>query len=111
MLRHRWVAPAVSQRFSPVQLSRRQFTDKVVVGSCAALSTSVTILGIFHLIVTPVSPTIAAATLSAAAVSGALVVFEGGSNEGGTTFGAVLGVFFGAMGGYYAKSSKEPWRK
>ncbi|EAN94788.1 hypothetical protein C3747_41g122 [Trypanosoma cruzi] len=111
MLRRGWVAPVVGQRFSPLRLQNRRFGDKIVVGSCAALSTSVTILGIFHLIVTPVSPAIAAATLSAAAVSGALVVFEGGKNEGGTTFGAVIGVFFGAMGGYYAKSSKEPWRK
>ncbi|KAH9579867.1 hypothetical protein LSM04_003288 [Trypanosoma melophagium] len=111
MLRHRSLVTTVSNNFTPLQLSKRRFTDKIVVGSFAALSTSVTILGIFHLLVTPVSSTIAAATLSAAAVSGALVVFEGGKNEGGTTFGAVLGVFFGVMGGYYAKSSKEPWRK
>ncbi|KEG10791.1 hypothetical protein DQ04_03291080 [Trypanosoma grayi] len=110
MLRHRLLTPAAAHCFSPLQLSKRRFTDKIAVGSVAALSTSMTILGIFHLIVTPVSPTIAVATISAATVSGALVVFEGG-NEGGTTFGAVLGVFFGAMGGYYAKSSKEPWRK
>jgi hypothetical protein len=86
-------------------------TDKVVVGASAAACTSITTIGLFHLIVTPVSLTIGVATICAATASGALAAVEGGKEEGGSSFGAVCGIFFGAIGGYYAKSSKEPWRK
>lgn len=85
-------------------------TDKILIGSTAAFITSSTTMGLFHLIVTPVSASIAAATIATATASGALCVIDGGG-EGSTSFGAVVGVFIGAMGGYYAKSQKEPWRK
>ncbi|CAJ1031399.1 hypothetical protein Q4I32_005815 [Leishmania shawi] len=89
---------------------RRRFTDKVLIGSCSSLFTCSTTTGLFHLLVTPVSPSVALATLATAAASGALCVVDGGSLNG-TTFGAVVGIFIGAMGGFYAKSQKEPWRK
>ncbi|AAZ11723.1 uncharacterized protein TEOVI_000542900 [Trypanosoma equiperdum] len=111
MLRRRIMIPAMAYAVPSMRTPQRRFTDKVVLGTCSALSTSTTILAIFHLLVTPVSGTIAAATLSASAVSGALVILEGDSSTSGTAFGAVLGVVFGGIGGYYAKSSKEPWRK
>eukprot|EP00331_Platyophrya_macrostoma_P029208 CAMPEP_0176437112 /NCGR_PEP_ID=MMETSP0127-20121128/18411_1 /TAXON_ID=938130 /ORGANISM="Platyophrya macrostoma, Strain WH" /LENGTH=118 /DNA_ID=CAMNT_0017820643 /DNA_START=54 /DNA_END=410 /DNA_ORIENTATION=- len=96
---------------SSLRCSRRHInTDKVVVGAVAATCTSVTTIGVFHLIVTPVSLTIGVSTVAAAAASGALAAIEG-DKEGGSSFGAVCGIFFGAIGGYYAKSSKEPWRK
>ncbi|GET90603.1 hypothetical protein, conserved [Leishmania tarentolae] len=95
----------------PVLLtSSRRFTDKVLIGSCSSLLTCSTTTGLFHLLVTPVSPSVAVATLATAAASGALCVVDGGSLNG-TTFGAVVGIFIGAMGGFYAKSQKEPWRK
>ncbi|KAG5496484.1 hypothetical protein JIQ42_03310 [Leishmania sp. Namibia] len=90
--------------------SSRRFTDKVLIGSCSSLFTCSTTTGLFHLLVTPVSPSVALATLATAAASGALCVVDGGSLNG-TTFGAVVGIFVGAMGGFYAKSQKEPWRK
>ncbi|CBZ28698.1 conserved hypothetical protein [Leishmania mexicana MHOM/GT/2001/U1103] len=90
--------------------SSRRFTDKVLIGSCSSLFTCSTTTGLFHLLVTPISPSVALATLATAAASGALCVVDGGSLNG-TTFGAVVGIFVGAMGGFYAKSQKEPWRK
>nr|CCC90878.1 conserved hypothetical protein [Trypanosoma congolense IL3000] len=111
MLRRRVMVPAVACGLHPLRLPQRHFTDKLLLGTCSALSTSTTILAIFHLIVTPVSSTIAAATLSASAVGGALVILEGDGSTSGTAFGAVIGVVFGGIGGYCAKSSKEPWRK
>ena len=107
-------AAALRPAMMPLPLStatRSINTDKVVVGACAATCTSVTTIGVFHLLVTPVSAMIAFATIAAAASSGALAAIEGGKEEGGSSFGAVCGIFFGAIGGYYAKSSKEPWRK
>ena len=86
-------------------------TDKIVVGACAACATSFSTVGIFHLIVVPVSPFIALATIGAATASGALAAIEGGQDQGGSSFGAVVGLFFGAIGCHYAKTSKEPWRK
>ncbi|KAG8347464.1 hypothetical protein ERJ75_001244100 [Trypanosoma vivax] len=94
-----------------LRIAQRQFTDKLTLGTCSAVCTSTTILAVFHLLVTPVSAAIGAATLSAAAAGGALVVLEGDNSTSGTAFGAVVGVVFGGIGGYYAKSSKEPWRK
>ncbi|KAG5498530.1 hypothetical protein JKF63_02816 [Porcisia hertigi] len=90
--------------------SSRRFTDKVLIGSCSSLLTCSTTIGLFHLLVTPVSLSIAAATLATATASGALCVVDGG-NVNSTTFGAVVGIFIGAVGGFYAKSEKEPWRK
>lgn len=95
---------------SALRVSRRAFTDRLLIGSCASFLTSVTTLSLFHLIVTPVNSSIALATIATATASGALCIIDGGS-EGGTSFGAVVGVFIGAMGGFYAKSQKEPWRK
>lgn len=104
--------PLQSITAAPLTTAARTInTDKVVVGACAATCTSVTTIGVFHLLVTPVSAMIAFATVAAAASSGALAAIEGGKEEGGSSFGAVCGIFFGAIGGYYAKSSKEPWRK
>ncbi|CAG9578126.1 conserved hypothetical protein [Leishmania major strain Friedlin] len=95
----------------PVLLTpSRRFTDKVLIGSCSSFLTCSTTTGLFHLLVTPISPSVALATLATAAASGALCVVDGGSLNG-TTFGAVVGIFIGAMGGFYAKSQKEPWRK
>ena len=96
---------------SPVMLtSSRQFTDKLLIGAISSCLTCSTTLGLFHLLVTPVTPSIAAATVATATATGACVVIDGGS-QGGSSFGAVAGVFVGAMGGFYAKSQKEPWRK
>ncbi|KPA82984.1 hypothetical protein ABB37_02724 [Leptomonas pyrrhocoris] len=103
--------PALRSTVSPVVLtSSRHFTDKVFIGSCSAFLTCATTLSLFHLLVTPLSASIGAATMATATASGACCVIDGGS-EGGTSFGAVVGVFIGAMGGFYAKSQKEPWRK
>jgi hypothetical protein len=96
---------------SPVLLtSSRQFTDKLLIGSCSAFLTCATTLGLFHLLVSPLSQMTTAATLATAVASGASCVIDG-SSEGGTSFGAVVGVFVGAVGGFYAKSQNEPWRK
>lgn len=89
----------------------RRFTDKVLIGSFSAFLTSATTMSLFHLIVTPVSPTIGITTVATATASGALCVIDGGKESAGTSFGAVVGVFIGAMGGYYSKTQKEPWRK
>lgn len=88
----------------------RHFTDKVLLGSSSALLTCSTTLGLFHLLVTPVSATIGLASLATAVGSGALCFVDGGSASP-TTFGALMGLVVGAFGGYYTKSEKEPWRK
>lgn len=95
---------------SALAASTRCYTDRVLIGCCSAVLTSTTTIGLYHLIVTPVSLTIGLATVATAAASGALCVIDGGSS-GGTSFGAVVGIVFGALGGSYAKSQKEPWRK
>ncbi len=88
-------------------------TDKIIAGAVSATLTSSTIIGAFHLVVVPVSLSLAGATIAASAVTGAMSIFEGGVNDdaGGTSFGAVAGIFLGSIGGYYAKSANEPWRK
>lgn len=90
--------------------SSRPFTDKMLIGSCSGVLTSTTTIGLFHLLVTPVSATIAASTIATAGVAGMMSVIDGGKS-GGTTMGALFGVIIGVMGGAYAKSQKEPWRK
>ena len=86
-------------------------SEKIVTGSVSAFLTSTTVVGAFHLIVVPVPLSVAGATIAAATCSGAMCVFEGTDDQGGTSFGAVCGIFLGAIGGYYAKSASEPWRK
>ncbi|CAD2218290.1 hypothetical protein ADEAN_000577800 [Angomonas deanei] len=89
---------------------QRTMADKMIVGACASFLTSASVLGVFHLIVTPVSAGIAAATISAATTTGALCVVDGGKEGSGSSFGVIAGLLLGAMGGHYAKSSSEPWR-
>lgn len=90
--------------------SSRLYTDKILIGSCSAGLTCTTTLVLSHLLMTPLTPSIFAITVATAAASGACCVIDGGQ-EGGTTFGAVMGIFIGAIGSYYAKSKNEPWRK
>ncbi|EPY28334.1 hypothetical protein STCU_05183 [Strigomonas culicis] len=112
MFRHSFATTAVRRVAAPTMLTaRRHFTDKLVVGASAATLTCTSTLGVFHLIVTPVSASIAIATIGCAAASGAAVIIDGGKESSGSTFGAVVGAFIGAMGGFYAKSQSEPWRK
>ncbi len=93
--------------------SRGMKTDKIISGSVSATLTSSTVIAAFHLVVVPVPFSVAGATVAAAAVTGAMSIFEGGVNDDthGTSFGSVAGIFLGGIGGYYAKSANEPWRK
>lgn len=59
--------------------TKRFFTDKILIGSSSAFLTCATTLSLFHLMVTPVSSTIALATIATATASGALCVIDGGS--------------------------------
>lgn len=85
-------------------------TEKMATGSLSALSSSAITTGVFHLFVCQVPAAVAAGTLAAATVSGACIAIEGGKDDaGGASFGTVCGMFFGFIGGYYAKTSQEPW--
>eukprot|EP00796_Vickermania_ingenoplastis_P011612 gene11612-8001_t len=88
---------------------RRAYTDKVLIGASAATITSSTTIALFHLIVTPLSLSLCVATVATAAVSGSLTIIDGGDST--TSLGAIFGFIIGAMGGFYGKSQKEPWRK
>ena len=99
-----FAVPLVTQR-------RLVNTEKVATGAASALVTSIATVGVFHLFVTPVTLNIAVITAAAAGASGALAALEGGKDEAGTTFGAVIGLFFGCIGGYFSKTTNEPWRK
>lgn len=101
--------PALSHKLAPA-CCRGVSTSKITLGAGSAFVTSTATLGMFHLIVSPVSAGIAAATLVSATASGAFAAFEGGKEESGSSFGAVMGLVFGGIGGYYAKSCNEPWR-
>lgn len=92
------------------QTPRRFYTDKILIGASAASLTCGSTLAIFHLLVTPLSASLAVTTLVVAAITGSMSFLEG---EGGrdTQIGAVLGFFVGIFGGYYGKSQHEPWRK
>lgn len=109
VLAHRPAALAVPTALA-AGAQQRQMTDKILFGTVSSLMTCSTTLLLFHLLVAPVGPTVAAATAATAAASGALCIIDGGESAG-TGFGSVVGVFIGVMGGYYAKSQQEPWRK
>ncbi|CCW61768.1 unnamed protein product [Phytomonas sp. EM1] len=102
--------PRRSITTSAVFQSQRCIADKILIGSCSSFLTSFSTLGLFHLLVVPLSSTIAMATLATATATGALCVIDGGSQDG-TTFGAIVGIFIGGLGGFYAKSKNEPWKK
>ncbi|CCW67933.1 unnamed protein product [Phytomonas sp. Hart1] len=89
---------------------RRHVADKILVGSGASLLTACSTLGLFHLLVVPLTSAIAMASLATATATGALCVIDGGSQDG-TTFGAIVGAFIAGLGGFYAKSQNEPWKK
>lgn len=83
--------------------------ELIVAGAMGAGMTSVITIGMFHLIVVKVPLTVAAGTVGVSLVSGMLVAFEG--SDLGSSFGCVMGMFFGGVGCYYAKTMQEPWRK
>lgn len=89
---------------------RRFYADRVLIGASAATITSGSTLAIFHLIVTPLSASLAATTLVVAALTGSMSFLEGDSGRD-TQIGAVLGFVVGVIGGYYGKAQHEPWRK
>lgn len=112
---HRTPAPrmAVSTPLSfstGYRASHRFYTDRLLIGSSAATLSCGSSLAAFHLIVTPLSASLAAATLLMAALTGSMVFLEG---EGGrdTQIGAIMGFVIGVIGGFYGKSQHEPWRK
>lgn len=91
-------------------VQRRFFMDKVLIGASASALTCSTTLAVFHLIVTPLSASIAAMTLALAAISGSMTIIDGGGAKT-TQLGALFGFVVGVVGGFYAKSQQEPWRK
>eukprot|EP00744_Colponema_vietnamica_P019334 GILI01027342.1.p1 GENE.GILI01027342.1~~GILI01027342.1.p1 ORF type:complete len:124 (+),score=40.81 GILI01027342.1:59-430(+) len=101
---------------SQQQLTARRFAannmqDKLLTGAAAAFLSSTSVIGLFHLIVIPLTGTVALSTIAAATATGALSAFEGGEGSSGTAFGTLAGAFIGALGGYFAKSSNEPWNE
>jgi hypothetical protein len=84
----------------------------MVTGAISALVTSSCTLGLFHLLVTPVTATLYLGVAGGAFATGALSAFEGDKDsDSGTNFGAVSGLFLACIGGYVAKLGNEPWRK
>jgi hypothetical protein len=83
--------------------------EKLIAGATSAAVTATGVLSVFHLLVCPVTASIAVGSIAGSAATGALSAFEGG--EGGAGFGSVVGLFIGGMGGWYAKTSTEPWSK
>lgn len=82
----------------------------MAIGAATATISSIGILGVFHLLVVKIPMSIAGASIAASFCSGALASFEGGNeSEGGGSFGTIVGVIFGGIGGYYARSISEPW--
>lgn len=105
------MAVSTPDSFSTVcRTSHRFYTDRLLIGCSAATLSCGTSLAAFHLIVTPLSASLAAATLLMAALTGSMVFLEG---EGGrdTQIGAIMGFVIGIIGGFYGKSQHEPWRK
>lgn len=84
--------------------------DKVAVGAASSCVTCGSTLALFHLIVTPLSASLAATTLGLAALTGSMTIIDGGGDKI-TQLGAVFGFIVGLMGGYFGKSQQEPWRK
>jgi hypothetical protein len=104
---------AVSSAFgvAPIAAVRGAKTDKMIAGCVGATMSSAVVIGTFHLIVVKVPLMVAAGTILGSSLSGILAAFEGGEGSGGGAFGSAIGIFFGCIGAYYAKTSTEPWRK
>jgi hypothetical protein len=82
--------------------------EKILAGAIAATASSLSVIGVCHLIVCEVPLTIGVGSVAGAALTGALGVFEG-EGSGGSGFGTAIGIFLGAVGAYFAKTSTEPW--
>lgn len=90
--------------------SQRFMMDKILVGATAAAITSSSTLLIFHLVVTPLTASTSLVTVVSAGLCGAMSFFDA-SGDSATSMGAIFGFIVGAMGGFYGKGQKEPWRK
>lgn len=84
--------------------------EKLVAGALGATVSSMSVLGVCHLLVCEVPLAVAGGSVGGAALTGALGVFEG-EGSGGSGFGTAIGIFLGGVGAWYAKTSTEPWSK
>ena len=111
MLRRAGFSPAFAPAAAATQrrFAANNVQDKLITGAAAAGISSTSVMLMFHLIVVPLSGTVVLSTIGAATATGALSAFEGGEGTSGTTFGTLAGAFIGGIGGYFAKSSTEPW--
>lgn len=84
--------------------------DKAKAGATAGALSSAAIVGLCHLALADGVPlSILMAAVCASSCSGSLASIEGTIEEKGFGFGAVCGLFFGSLGGYYAKGAAGIW--
>jgi hypothetical protein len=102
-----YVALPAASHSSMLVARRGVKTDKMLIGALGAFMSSTATIGLFHLLVIKVPLTMLAGTIGAATVSGLFAALEG---DAGASFGTVVGLFFGGIGCYFAKSANEPWK-